>query len=545
MVVAAGALFTLDSCNNDNQGTDDKYTVTFNSQGGTDVDAVKVNKGSLVSEPTAPTKEGNTFAGWYRETTGATAWNFSTDKVESDITLYAKWIAGDAYTVTFNTYGGSPVPQAQIIAKGGKATRPATDPAKDLHAFDDWYNGDDFETKYDFNAEVTGNITIHANYTPSQSRDDLIGALEGAIAQAEAIDEEDYTSNSYYNMSEKLSEAKEIYENIGDATDDEIFNAYMALKLAIENLVEKTPVDGNAQISISPREFDGFVFAVPGEHIYIYAYFYDADGNSIDGTEATFTYSGLDEWAESGISTGSHSLYFNVKSNLAGDLTKQMTISSKDDPSITKTITLKTISLDDLKDMFVTLVNGLNENNITYSDYTVLRKLDILYYDYPLYNHSDELQAFVEKMEECWDAYYELPTRVQYSMTGNISTWTFIDQLEDEGEMSFDLRYESLGTFPVGTFSDDVWEYNEYRNAYMQRRYNFKSGGSLVGEARTSYNSDGSNPNAWEPAMEGTYTIDGNSTSGMLYISITKYYDEDDEDGGGAVDPDPMNIFRR
>ena len=71
-----------------------KYTVTFDSNGGTPVPpAQKVEYGLTAAEPTsAPTKTGYTFDGWYL---GDEKYDFS-DAVEQDITLKAQW--------TLNTY---------------------------------------------------------------------------------------------------------------------------------------------------------------------------------------------------------------------------------------------------------------------------------------------------------------------------------------------------------------------------------------------------------------------------------------------------------
>jgi len=144
------------------------YVVSFNSQGGSSVFSINAPIKSLITSPTAPTKSGSTFVGWYKEptktgliatlatdtnsvtlTTGNTsgvipgqlltktsgtgvfgtgarvgtitsatvftvvdasgaalnhtttgnitftiesAWNFSTDRVYSNTTLYAKWV---------------------------------------------------------------------------------------------------------------------------------------------------------------------------------------------------------------------------------------------------------------------------------------------------------------------------------------------------------------------------------------------------------------------------------------------------------------------
>lgn len=67
------------------------YTVTFNSQGGSAVAAVKVEQGKKVMKPANPTKASFTFGGWYKEKECKTLWNFKSDIVTANITLYAKW----------------------------------------------------------------------------------------------------------------------------------------------------------------------------------------------------------------------------------------------------------------------------------------------------------------------------------------------------------------------------------------------------------------------------------------------------------------------
>ncbi|MDR0436895.1 MAG: InlB B-repeat-containing protein, partial [Bacteroidales bacterium] len=75
------------------------YTVTFNSQGGSPVTSQTINYGGTVAVPATPTLMGHIFDGWYREAAGVNAWNFATDVVTSNLTLYAKWTADDKHTV--------------------------------------------------------------------------------------------------------------------------------------------------------------------------------------------------------------------------------------------------------------------------------------------------------------------------------------------------------------------------------------------------------------------------------------------------------------
>lgn len=62
-------------------------TVTFDSDGGTEVVQQIVVYGGVATEPTAPTKEGYTFGGWY---SGETVYDFAT-AVKADLTLTAHW----------------------------------------------------------------------------------------------------------------------------------------------------------------------------------------------------------------------------------------------------------------------------------------------------------------------------------------------------------------------------------------------------------------------------------------------------------------------
>ncbi|MDR0332356.1 MAG: InlB B-repeat-containing protein [Dysgonamonadaceae bacterium] len=72
------------------------YTVTFNSQGGSEVSSQTVEQGGKVTKPTDPTRDGYIFVAWYKETTSTNEWNFDTDVVTNNITLFAKWNEEDA-----------------------------------------------------------------------------------------------------------------------------------------------------------------------------------------------------------------------------------------------------------------------------------------------------------------------------------------------------------------------------------------------------------------------------------------------------------------
>ncbi|OUP40459.1 discoidin domain-containing protein [Pseudoflavonifractor sp. An187] len=76
-----------------------KHQVTFNSMGGSAVEAVVVADGQTVAQPEAPVMEGYTFGGWYTDENCTTAYDFDA-AVTADITLYAKWTANEPADTT-------------------------------------------------------------------------------------------------------------------------------------------------------------------------------------------------------------------------------------------------------------------------------------------------------------------------------------------------------------------------------------------------------------------------------------------------------------
>ena len=68
------------------------YTVLFETNGGSTIEPKAVVHGEGIVAPTAPTRVGYVFAGWYKDSALQTQWNFALDKVTENITLYAKWI---------------------------------------------------------------------------------------------------------------------------------------------------------------------------------------------------------------------------------------------------------------------------------------------------------------------------------------------------------------------------------------------------------------------------------------------------------------------
>ena len=118
------------------------YTVAFESNGGSKVDNLSVLNGKTVAKPADPTLEGNVFLGWYSDAALTKAFNFTTEIVTADITLYARWaqtVVGQAeFTVDFdlNYDGAQQLASANTI--GGKLYNTPT-PVREGYTFAGWW----------------------------------------------------------------------------------------------------------------------------------------------------------------------------------------------------------------------------------------------------------------------------------------------------------------------------------------------------------------------------------------------------------------------
>ena len=105
-------------------GGEVKYTVTvtFDSQGGSQVPSQDITVGEPVSQPDDPTRTGYRFLGWYTAATGGARWDF-TQPVTGDQTLYAQWAylppANPNYKITLGDTENGTVTVNPTAAKEG------------------------------------------------------------------------------------------------------------------------------------------------------------------------------------------------------------------------------------------------------------------------------------------------------------------------------------------------------------------------------------------------------------------------------------------
>ena len=110
------------------------YTITFDSNGGTYVQAIESNYNESVLAPVNPTKLGHTFVGWYSDMNLTESYVFTTMQAES-ITVYAKWSV-NTYTISFDSNGGTVI--ADISEVYGTEILALSAPTKLGYTFTGW-----------------------------------------------------------------------------------------------------------------------------------------------------------------------------------------------------------------------------------------------------------------------------------------------------------------------------------------------------------------------------------------------------------------------
>ncbi len=190
--VDAAVLFLQDLIENWEGGSepspDNQVTVTFESNGGTNVQSQKIEKGEMAKEPKNPVRTGHIFEGWYKDNGTFKVKHTFNSEVNEDIVLYAKWKLAE-YTITFISDGK--IWNTQKVSYGKKATEPRK-PAKKGYIFGDWHENAACTKKYNYPA-VTGNKKLYAKWTKTVSQTKKVTGIAFAskkyqIAKGKKID---------------------------------------------------------------------------------------------------------------------------------------------------------------------------------------------------------------------------------------------------------------------------------------------------------------------------------------------------------------------
>ena len=177
--------------------TANQYTITFDTDGGSEVASITQDYGTTIAKPTDPTKTGYTFGGWDKTIPDTMPAN--------NLTIKAKWTI-NKYTITFNTDGGSKIDP--ITQNYGTAITAPADPTKEGYTFAGW----DENIPANMPAK---NMTIKAKWTINQytvtfkNGDEVVKSAEmnygSTIAAPKAPDKEGYTFKGWQGYTDNMT----------------------------------------------------------------------------------------------------------------------------------------------------------------------------------------------------------------------------------------------------------------------------------------------------------------------------------------------------
>ena len=127
-----------------------QYTITFDTNGGSEIAPITQDYGTEITAPDNPTRKGYTFKGWDKE--------IPETMPAENITVKAQWEINQ-YTITFDTNGGSEI--APITQDYGTAITAPANPTRKGYTFKGW----DKEIPETMPAE---NITVKAQWEINQ-----------------------------------------------------------------------------------------------------------------------------------------------------------------------------------------------------------------------------------------------------------------------------------------------------------------------------------------------------------------------------------------
>ena len=193
------------------------YSITFDTNGGSQIESITQRYGTTITPPENPTKEGHTFIGWepaIPETMPAT-----------DLTITAQWQI-NSYTLVYMVDGEEY--KTSTVAYGTALT-PETAPTKEGHTFSGWNGLPTTMPAHD--VTVTGSFTVN-NYTITYMVDGVVYmtstvAYGTELVPEPALQKDGYTFTGWSEIPETMpahdvvvTGAFYVYGDVN--TDDEV-----------------------------------------------------------------------------------------------------------------------------------------------------------------------------------------------------------------------------------------------------------------------------------------------------------------------------------
>jgi uncharacterized repeat protein (TIGR02543 family) len=200
------------------------YTITFDSNGGSEINDITQGFETLVLEPTAPTKTGHTFLGWFSDEAFTLPYAFHTMPMQ-DLQLFAKWLL-NSYTLSYETFGGEAISSVEIPYATPLVDIPT--PVKDHAFFEGWYLDAELTVPLGEYSMPAEGVTLYASWIDATPVENLIALVES------------WPTPLDLSYAQSLLDAKALLASLTTAQDayvpDDIREAIEQAEIRIHNL---------------------------------------------------------------------------------------------------------------------------------------------------------------------------------------------------------------------------------------------------------------------------------------------------------------------
>ena len=254
-----------------------KKKITYQVNGGTEIENDSVFQGEKIIRPENPTRKGCVFGGWYIDKDFTEIWDFDNDTISEDVVLYAKWNYTDAFWLTTDnkiTWRNNDIVISPKFIKGStnkalvaKYKFDSTLLKYDSITFNDYKYGSAKVTELDSQYSI---LTVTAQYNTS-----------GYLQSSEVVNPYSIkflvTDNATYgNTSIEIYDSGDVYM-LNDVSEKVYFDATDDVEISIErSLVNEMKIIGSDKINcvhkytveISPDDALGAVtWSVDNENV--------------------------------------------------------------------------------------------------------------------------------------------------------------------------------------------------------------------------------------------------------------------------------------
>lgn len=185
-----------------------KYTINFETNGGSAVESIVLEEGADLVEPEEPTKDGYNFGGWYLDAALTEDYTFESKMPAKSFNLYARWDDENLLTLKFDSQGGTAV--ANIKAEATDPIQEPDYPTKNDRVFAGWYLDRAYTQAFDF-VMPAFNATVYAKWLKLEEKTSIDINKNWASGDSKAYE----ITTSGTSTTIKALEGKGTYSTIG------------------------------------------------------------------------------------------------------------------------------------------------------------------------------------------------------------------------------------------------------------------------------------------------------------------------------------------